>query len=101
MKEMFLRIVNCLFELDLRKVKKDPIEIMNIKFPSEAAQVYSVRQDASLIQYIDDPTEAAQMAAVRQDAFHQSPVRKSAIGSDQKGYRCISVYKQSDREGKI
>lgn len=41
----------------MRKVRKDPMEIMGMKHPSEAAQLYVVKQNPEMIQFIGAPSE--------------------------------------------
>lgn len=46
------RLIDNLFGADLRRVRKDPMEIMGMEHPSEAAQLYVVRQNPEMIQFI-------------------------------------------------
>lgn len=46
------RLIDNLSGADLRKVRKDPMEIMGMEHPSEAAQLYVVRQNPEMIQFI-------------------------------------------------
>lgn len=52
----------------MRKVRKDPMEIMSMERPSEAAQLYVVRQNPEMIQFISTPSEKVQLEVVRKDA---------------------------------
>lgn len=46
------RLIDNLSGADLRRVSKDPMEIMGMEHPSEAAQLYVVRQNPEMIQFI-------------------------------------------------
>lgn len=52
----------------MRRVRKDPMEIMGMEHPSEAAQLYVVRQNPEMIQFIGAPSEKVQLEVVRKDA---------------------------------
>lgn len=43
-KNILKRLIDNLSGADLRRVRKDPMEIMGMEHPSEAAQLYVVRQ---------------------------------------------------------
>lgn len=51
-KNILKRLIDNLFGADLRRVRKDPMEIMGMEHPSEAAQLYVVRQNPEMIQFI-------------------------------------------------
>lgn len=51
-KNILKRLIDNLSGADLRKVRKDPMEIMGLEHPSEAAQLYVVRQNPEMIQFI-------------------------------------------------
>lgn len=51
-KNILKRLIDNLSGADLRKVRKDPMEIMGMEHPSEAAQLYVVRQNPEMIQFI-------------------------------------------------
>lgn len=51
-KNILKRLIDNLSGADLRKVRKDPMEIMGMKHPSEAAQLYVVKQNPEMIQFI-------------------------------------------------
>ena len=56
-KNILKRLIDNLSGADLRKVRKDPMEIMSMERPSEAAQLYVVRQYPEMIQFISTPSE--------------------------------------------
>lgn len=56
-KNILKRLIDNLSGADLRKVRKDPMEIMGMEHPSEAAQLYVVRQNPEMIQFIGAPSE--------------------------------------------
>lgn len=51
-KNILKRLIDNLSGADLRRVSKDPMEIMGMEHPSEAAQLYVVRQNPEMIQFI-------------------------------------------------
>lgn len=51
-KNILKRLIDNLSGADLRRVRKDPMEIMGLEHPSEAAQLYVVRQNPEMIQFI-------------------------------------------------
>lgn len=51
-KNILKRLIDNLSGADLRKVRKDPMEIMGLERPSEAAQLYVVRQNPEMIQFM-------------------------------------------------
>lgn len=51
-KNILKRLIDNLSGADLRRVRKDPMEIMGMEHPSEAAQLYVVRQNPEMIQFI-------------------------------------------------
>ena len=66
-KNILKRLIDNLSGADLRRVRKDPMEIMGMEHPSEAAQLYVVRQNPEMIQFIGAPSEKVQLEAVRKD----------------------------------
>lgn len=56
-KNILKRLIDNLSGADLRRVSKDPMEIMGMEHPSEAAQLYVVRQNPEMIQFIGAPSE--------------------------------------------
>ena len=67
-KNILKRLIDNLSGADLRRVRKDPMEIMGLEHPSEAAQLYVVRQNPEMIQFIGAPSEKVQLEVVRKDA---------------------------------
>ena len=67
-KNILKRLIDNLFGADLRRVRKDPMEIMGMEHPSEAAQLYVVRQNPEMIQFIGAPSEKVQLEMGRKDA---------------------------------
>lgn len=51
-KNILKRLIDNLSGADLRRVSKDPMEIMGMEHPSEAAQLYVVRQNPEMIQFM-------------------------------------------------
>ena len=47
-KNILKRLIDNLSGADLRRVRKDPMEIMGMEHPSEAAQLYVVRQNPEI-----------------------------------------------------
>jgi len=78
-KNILKRLIDNLSGADLRRVSKDPMEIMGMEHPSEAAQLYVVRQNPEMIQFIGAPSEKVQLEVVRKDAS------KGTAGDGQKG----------------
>jgi len=64
-KNILKRLIDNLSGADLRRVRKDPMEIMGMEHPSEAAQLYVVRQNPEMIQFIGAPSEKVQLEVVR------------------------------------
>ena len=60
-KNILKRLIDNLSGADLRRVRKDPMEIMGMEHPSEAAQLYVVRQNPEMIQFIGAPSEKVQL----------------------------------------
>ena len=60
-KNILKRLIDNLSGADLRRVRKDPMEIMGMEHPSEAAQLYVVRQNPEMIQFIGTPSEKVQL----------------------------------------
>lgn len=104
-KNILKRLIDNLFGADLRRVRKDPMEIMGMEHPSEAAQLYVVRQNPEMIQFIGAPSEKVQLEMVRKDAslimLLDAPSEKGTAGSGQEGYRSVPVYQQTDGKGKV
>lgn len=63
-KNILKRLIDNLSGADLRKVRKDPMEIMGMEHPSEAAQLYVVRQNPEMIQFIGAPSEKVQLEVI-------------------------------------
>ena len=56
-KNILKSLIDNLSGADLRKVRKDPMEIMGMDPPSEAAQLYVVRQNPEMLEVIGAPSE--------------------------------------------
>lgn len=54
---------------DIATVSKYPLEIRNIKNPSEAVQLAAVQRSGEVIKYVVNPTEAVKLAAVKEFGY--------------------------------